>query len=192
MGNPYESPRATTDKHTAASGKPAVSRWPISIYFLLALFSWTVLMAFINLVQEDSGSRGSQDLSSIFFCVMLAGFSGLSQVPGLGIAAWRWKGSANSVLPVLFASYIIAFTGAAAFTAFALQTEPSDSMNSAAHMHIFLVPVLHIALSIILYFIAFLFTMVCVAYSRYRGRRLDLTGRVNDSATGSEDVVVNE
>lgn len=166
MGNPYESPGVPTDKQIAAPGKPDVSRRPVSICLLLVLFSWTVLMAFINTVQEGSESGASQDFAAIFFSVMLAGFSGLSQVPGLVIGMWRWEGSTNSVLPMLFASYIIALTGVAGFTVFAFQTEPSDSMNSAAHMHIFMFPLLHFVLSIILYFVAFLLTMGCVVYSR--------------------------
>ena len=175
MGNPYESPSVPADKQMGAPGKPGVSRRPVSICFLLVLFSWTVLMAFINSLQEDSESRGGQDLGSIFFSVILAGFSGLSQVPGLVIGTWRWKGSANSVLPMLFASFIIALTGVAGFTVFAFRTEPSDSMNSAAHMHIFMFPLLHFLFSTILYCVAFLFTMGCVVCSRYRlGRRVPL------------------
>ncbi len=172
MKNPYESPSVPTDKQNAAPGQAVVSRRPVSLCFLLVLFSWTVLMAFINLVQEDSESRGGLELASILFCVILAGFSGLSQVPGLVIGMWRWKGSRNSVLPMLLASYIIALTGVAGFTVFALQTEPSDSMNSAAHMHIFMFPLLHFVFSLIIYVVAFLLTIACVVYSRFglRGR----------------------
>ena len=68
-------------------------------------------MAFVNLVQEGSGSQASLDFSSIVASVLLAGFSGFSQVPGLVVAGWHWKGSGNSVLPMLFAAYVIAFTG---------------------------------------------------------------------------------
>ncbi|MDB4654672.1 hypothetical protein OAE40_02720, partial [Rubripirellula sp.] len=78
MGNPYESPGVPTDKQIAAPGKSDVSRRPVSICLLLVLFSWTVLMAFINTIQEGSESGASQDFASIFFSVMLAGFSGLS------------------------------------------------------------------------------------------------------------------
>jgi len=177
MKNPYESPSVPTDKQNAAPGKPDVSRRPVSLCFLLVLFSWTVLMAFINSVQEGSESPGGLELASILFCVILAGFSGLSQVPGLVIGMWRWKGSRNSVLPMLLASYIIALTGVAGFTAFALQTEPSDSMNSAAHMHIFMFPLLHFVFSLIIYFVAFLLTMGCVVYSRFGLGRSDPRGR---------------
>ena len=132
-------------------------------------------MAFVNLVQEGSGSQASLDFSSIVASVLLAGFSGFSQVPGLVVAGWHWKGSGNSVLPMLFAAYVIAFTGVgAAFTAFALQTGPSDSMNGASHMHIFLFPVIHIVFSVMLYLIAYLLTMTCLVYSRYCAARTDV------------------
>ncbi|MGI9441658.1 MAG: hypothetical protein ACR2N1_04290 [Rubripirellula sp.] len=182
MKNPYESPSVPADKQNPAPGQAVVSRRPVSLCFLLVLFSWTVLMAFINLVQEDSESRGGLELASILFCVILAGFSGLSQVPGLVIGMWRWKGSRNSVLPMLLASYIIALTGVAGFTVFALQTEPSDSMNSAAHMHIFLFPLLHFVFSLIIYVVAFLLTMGCVVYSRFglRGRDPRVREEIHD------------
>ena len=146
---------------------------------LLVFFSWTLLMASINLVQEGSGSQISQDLSSVFASVLLVGFSGFSQVPGLFVAWWRWKGSAKSVPPMLFAAYVIALTGVAAFTGFASQTGPSDSMNSAAHMHIFLFPLLHLVFSGMVYFVASLCTIGCVLYWRYYAGRADSRGRAD-------------
>jgi len=177
MGNPYESPDVPADKHPDVVGNPAVSRRPLSFCLLLLLFTSTVVMAIINLIQEASGSGASQTVSSLVATCMIAGFSGLSQVPGLVIAGWRWKGSSNSLLPMLFAAYIIALTGVGAFTVFVSQTEPSDSMNSAAHMHIFFFPVIHLVLSTVLYFIASLFTMGLMAYSRYGKRNGDVKGR---------------
>ncbi len=197
MGNPYKSPGVPTDQHpagpgSAVPGKVAATRSPRSLCVLLVLFTLTVVMAMINLVQEDSGSGASVSVSAVFATLMIAGFSGLSQVPGLLIAGWRWKGSSNSVLPMLFAAYIIALTGVAFFALFVSQTEPSDSMNSAAHMHIFLFPAIHLLFSTVLYLIAFLCTMGLVGYSHYRRRRLGMTGRVNDGASGSEDLNVDE
>ncbi len=197
MENPYKSSGVPADQHSgepgsAVQGKVAVSRSPISFCVLLALFTLTVVMAMINLFQEGSGSGASEPVSSVFATFMIAGFSGLSQAPGLVIAGWRWKGGSNRVLPMLFAAYIIALTGVAFFALFVSQTEPSDSMNSAAHMHIFLFPAIHLLFSTVLYLIAFLCTMGLVGYSHYRRRRLGMTGRVNDGGIDSKDVGVDE
>lgn len=56
----------------------------------------------------------------------------------------------------------------------ALEPEPSDSMNSAAHMHIFLLPALHLAFSFVLYSLTLPFTLGLVAYSRYGNRKGDV------------------
>ena len=62
MGNPYESPIAPTGKEIAASGNLAISRRPVSLWLLLLMFTLTVVMAFINLIQEESGGVISRDL----------------------------------------------------------------------------------------------------------------------------------
>ena len=197
MGNPYKPSGVPTDQYPAESssavqGRVAVSRSAISFCVLLVLFTLTVVMALINLVQEDSGSGASVSVSAVFATLMIAGFSGLSQVPGLVIAGCRWKGISNSVLPMLFAAYIIALTGVGFFALFVSQTEPSDSMDSAGHMHILIFPVIHLLFGTVLYLIAVLCTMGLVGYSHYRRRRIGFAGRLNDGATGSEDVDVDE
>lgn len=169
MANPYESPNASAGEQ-ADGGPSVIRRRPLSLCVLLMLFTVTVIMAVINLIQEGAASEDSISIRSIFFTCMIAGFSGLSQVPGLLIGGWRWKGSPNCALPLLVASYVIAMTGVGGFALFVAQPEPADSMNSAAHMHIFLFPVLHLGFSVCLYLVAFLFSMVFFVYSRFASR----------------------
>lgn len=190
MANPYESPNASAGEH--ADGVPSVmARRPLSLSVLLVLFTVTVIMAGINLIQEGAASGESLSIRSIFSTCMIAGFSGLSQVPGLLIGGWRWKGSPNSALPLLVASYVIAMTGVGGFALFVAQPEPADSMNSAAHMHIFLFPVLHLGFSVCLYLVAFLFTMVFFVYSRFASRSANVGKHGQPStiecATGESD-----
>ena len=189
MGNPYESPIAPTGKQIAASGHLAISRRPISLWLLLLMFTLTVVMAYINLIQEESGGVIRRDFGSFFFNCVLAVFSGASQLPGLAIATWHCKSSRNSMLPLLCAAYVIALTGMGVFMMVALDPEPADSMNSAAHLHIFLLPALHLGFSFVLYFLALPFTLGIMAYSRYSNRK----GNVNESGkcigNGRESVV---
>ena len=107
------------------------------------------------------------------------------------IGGWRWKGSPNSALPLLVASYVIAMTGVGGFTLFVAQPEPADSMNSAAHMHIFLFPVLHFGVSVCLYLVAFLFTMVFFVYLRFASGRASMGKHgqpsTNEGGTGESD-----
>jgi len=171
MRNPYRSPIGVRGSDAAAEGRLSAARNPLSLCVLVVLFNLTLVMALINLHQEAAGSEAGSKLRLIVANCMIAGFSALSQVPGLFIAGFRWKGSSNSVLPMLYAAYVIALTGVAAFFGFVLQSEPSDSMNSASHMHIFFFPVIHLGFAIVLYFIASLVSIGLASYSRYASRR---------------------
>ena len=55
-------------------------------------------------------------------------------------------------------------------------------MNSAAHMHIFLFPVMHVVFSVMLDLIAYLLTRTCLVYSRYCAARTDV--RCKEEASG--------
>ncbi len=183
MGNPYQTPIEAAIEVPAAVQGSKVERKPLSLYFLFLLFSLTVVLALINVHQEATGGEAG-GLSLFFIDCMIAGFSGLSQMPGLFIAGWRWKGSSNSLLPMLWAAYIIAFTGVGAFTVFALQSGPSDSVNSAAHMHIFFFPAIHLVLTSLLYLIALLVSVAFVTYSRRVFRKADVTREGRALASG--------
>lgn len=167
--NPYESYENAIEKDAALSERERVARWPLSLLLLTFFFFLTVVLAFINLVQEGAGYELGP--AEIFANLMISGFSGLSQLPGLAIAGWRWKGSPNLFLPLLVAAYLVALTAAGEFFNFVLQTEPSDSVNSAAHMHIFLFPILHLVLSTVVYVLASVLTVGLMVYQRYITKR---------------------
>lgn len=163
-GNPYEPADAFANVEIADSNTVLLIRKPLSVYLLVALLVLTIILAFINLVQEDAGSEVTG--AGVFINMMLAGFSGLSQMPGLGVAIWRWKGSSNLLLPLLVAAYVIALTGLVPFVIFH-QTEPSDSVNSAAHMHVILFPIVHSVFGAVIYTVALLITLAIYFYSRF-------------------------
>ena len=71
------------------------------------------------------------------------------------------------LLPLLVAAYVIALTGLASFVIFVLQTEPSDSVNSAAHMHVILFPIVHSVFGAVIYTVALLITLAIYFYSRF-------------------------
>ena len=86
-GNPYEPADAFANVEIADSNTVLLIRKSLSVYLLVALLVLTIILAFINLVQEDAGSEVTG--AGVFINMMLAGFSGLSQMPGLGVAIWR-------------------------------------------------------------------------------------------------------
>ncbi len=174
MRNPYRSSDAQATKLIASSSDLEISRRPITLWLLLLLFSLTVVLAYINLIQEESVGPISRDVSTFFMICALAGFSAASQLPGLAIATIRLKSSRNALLPMLCVAYVIALTGAGLFLLVALDTEPADSVNSAGHMYILLLPVLHLAFSFVLYLLALTFTLG-VMFFRFV-RRKDVNG----------------
>lgn len=191
MDNPYQTPGVDVKPRIVAGTNPKVVRKPLSLYLLSGAFLATGVMALVNLYQEDPAGE-VPSVRLLFINCLIAGFSTLSQAPGLFVAAWRWKGSPNRVLPMLWAAYIVACTGVGAFALFVWQSEPSDSMNSAAHMHIFLFPAIHLVFAGAIYLVGLLVTAAVVVYVRLAQRRRaeqreqqdissgDVIGRLND------------
>ena len=164
MVNPYRS----AEQSAPAREELASARKPVSLCVLLLLLITTVVLGTINVLQEDPNEGARPGVSSITMTSLMIGFlSGLSQVPGLFIAGWRWRSKTHSMLPMLVVAYVIAFTGVLGFAGFVSQTSPSDSMNSAAHMHIFFFPMLHCIMAAILYAVSFMGTIGMVLYTRY-------------------------
>jgi hypothetical protein len=101
----------------------------------------TEVFATINTIEED------YPLDEGTFLILIAG---VSQLPGLLIALWRWKKNSVAAIPMLFGAYIIALTGAAAYAAYAFDGQ-ADSINSAAHLHVIAFPVLHCIFAVVVY-----------------------------------------
>ena len=101
------------------------------------------------------------------FLILIAG---ASQVPGLLIGMWRWKSGSITVTPMLIGAYLVAFTGVGVYAFAASQTEPSDSVNSAAHMHLILFPLMHCVLAVLLYLICGLASGLIVLVSQLSKR----------------------
>jgi len=164
MDNPYGSP----EQSAAARKETGSGRKPISLCVLLLVLLTTVVLGTINVFQEDSNEGARPGVSSIIMTNLIIGLlGGLSQVPGLLIAGWRWKSETHSMLPMLVVAYVIGITGVLGFAVFVSQTSPSDSMNSAAHMHIFFFPMLHCIFAAILYAVSFIGTIGMVLHARY-------------------------
>lgn len=165
MHNPYGSP----EQSAAAREELVSARKPISLCVLLAVLLTTVVLATTNVLQEDPNEGAGAGVSSFMMTSLFIGlFGGLSQVPGLFIAGWRWRSKSHSMLPMLGTAYVIAFTGVLGFAVFVSQTSASDSMNSAAHMHIFFFPMLLCIFAAILYAVSLIGTIGMVLYTRYR------------------------
>lgn len=109
----------------------------------------TELFAAINTMQE-----GYPLAKGGLFLITIAG---LSQLPGIAIAFWRWKWQSRFAIPLLWGAYAIAFTGTGIYATYAMSIEPADSMNSAAHMHVIAFPVLHCMLALLVYLICGIF-----------------------------------
>ena len=154
MPNPYE----TFENGSAGSESPTRRRKSLAVLVFLLLL--TEILATVNTMQEGAGWRSS---GGVLFILI----AGISQIPGLGVGIWRWRSSSRSVLPMLIASYVIATTGAALYAFAVSRVEPSDSVNSAAHMHLVLLPFLHCLFAVALYASALLTSLGIVLYTRF-------------------------
>jgi len=117
----------------------------VSLVILACALLLTEVFATINAIEEDYPLLA---WGTIF--VILIG--GVSQLPGLLIALWRWKRKSAAAIPMLFGAYMIALTGCGVYSLYAFDGK-ADSLNSAAHMHVVFFPILHCILAVGIYVI---------------------------------------
>lgn len=154
MPNPYE----TFENGSAGAESPPTQRRK-SLAVLVFLLLLTEILATVNTMQEGAGWRSS---GGVLFILI----AGISQLPGVLVGIWRWRSSSRSVLPMLFVAYLIAITGVAMYAIAASQTQPSDSMNNAVHMHVIFLPLLHCLFALVLYASALLASLAISLYTR--------------------------
>jgi len=138
--NPYEPPPVKEPVRVDKSTRGG----PASLVILTGVLLLTELFATINTIQEGHRLLVSEG----GFLILIAG---ASQLPGLLIGVWRWRRNSRAVVPMLIGAYTIALTGAGVYALTAFQTAPADSMNSAAHMHVIAIPIMHCMLAVVVY-----------------------------------------
>ncbi|TWT75797.1 hypothetical protein CA13_73700 [Planctomycetes bacterium CA13] len=113
-----------------------------ALTFLLPLaFVLTFALGTFNAIDEQNGLR---------LTVIGSLGSVVSQLPGLMIAYVFYRRRSTALAPLLLASYFVALTGIAAYLNYATNGK-SDSLNSAAHMHVVMFPMLHCFLAFAVY-----------------------------------------
>ena len=135
MHNPHESPA-----QNAAYPKVAI---PVSLVMLVCALLLTEVFATINTIDEAYGFGRAE----IVFTILIAG---ISQLPGLFIAFWRWKRNSVAAIPFLWGAYIIALTGSAVYAKYAFDGT-ADLMKASGHMHFIGVPILHCVFAVVIY-----------------------------------------
>lgn len=141
MENPYDASSVVVIRDPV----PQPTR-PTSLCILSGLLLLTFLFALKNSLEEGFPFYTKE-------MAMVVGLAGLSQLPGILIALWRWKKEPRATMPLLLVAYFVAFTGWLAYFNFAFNGQ-ADSINSAAHMHVFAFPILHCVIAVVLYAIA--------------------------------------
>lgn len=137
MKNHYEFP--SDGRCTASPARPR----PVSLVILAGALLLTLVFATINTIEEEH--------SLIDGGAFLILFAGVSQLPGIFIALWRWKRNSVSAFPMLYGAYLIALTGSAVYAVYAFNGGPADSINSASHLHVIFFPVLHCIFAVMVY-----------------------------------------
>lgn len=155
--NPFESPGATSSQPI-----PRGPWRPVSFFVLLGLYALTTLLATVNALDEKIGNP--------LFVLIVVAVAGVDQLPGIVIAfVARWLPRFVGI-PLLLAAYAIALTGTLAYGLYAIDGK-ADSLNSAAHMHVILFPVLHTLGAATAYVVALLASFVAILISRARRTR---------------------
>ena len=132
--NPYQVSGVNDDRP-----EPKPSNWPLILLGLACVL--TLLFASINAWEEEIRGRAF---------AMVVGLSIVSQLPGLGIAQLFRLSPKSYTGVLLVGAYLIAATSLAVYTIYAFNGK-SDSMNSAAHMHVIFFPIFHLVLSVFVY-----------------------------------------
>ncbi len=175
MKNPYQSPTPSQ----AIAAPHAAAKPPTSLAALAGGLLLTEAFALINALDEE--------LPSWTFTLLVIAIAGVSQLPGLLIAYWRWKTRSVAAVPLLVGAYGIAVTGGMAYAAYALNGK-ADSLNSAAQMHVIAFPVLHCILAVLIYAACGAVSAVCCVFAKFkrRGEPSPMPEPADESASGSE------
>ena len=139
--NPYNSP--TPARSVAAT--PSSDRNLVHIAVLAFIFLFTLILALINSIGEQ--------LPSISFALVVTLASVISQLPGIIVGFFSTRRNARTTIVFLFPAYFIAATGMLAYLAYAFNGK-ADSLNSAAHMHVIMFPMLHCFIAVVSYILA--------------------------------------
>ncbi|MFK7821636.1 MAG: hypothetical protein AB8G99_23185 [Planctomycetaceae bacterium] len=155
--NPYEANSVVVVKDEGP-----VLRQPVSLWLFAVALTLTLVFAMKNALEE-----GFPWVSKETAFVVL--FAGASQLPGLFVGYLRWKKTSRAIIPMLIVAYFVALTGLLTYMKFAFDGR-ADSINSAAHMHVFAFPIMHCILAACLYVVFGIFTAVTVAAVRLRSQ----------------------
>lgn len=143
MVNPYLPPGST-----AADEESKRKHWRATYSFIIlsSVLCLTLAFALVNAIEEELGA--------LRFTAMVTLLAGISQLPGIAIATLRGSngswGKSSTSTALLTCAYVIAATGLAVYAVYAFDGK-ADSMNSAAHLHIFVFPIMHCIFGIAVY-----------------------------------------
>jgi len=150
-----ENPFRVEDRHRNTRRRPVQNQPALNSkahQILIASVVLTLMFATRDLIEENSPFFSGGSVLVLFLAV-------LSQLPGLAVSKWRFDGHRSAFHPMMLAAYAVAATGTAAWCKYAFDGQ-SDSMTSAAHMHILFFPFLHCIFAGILYVIALVLTVL--------------------------------
>lgn len=121
---------------------------------LMLLFAWlfTLLLALLNTLQEGYPLIGGGG----WFLTLIAG---ISQLPGLAFAIWRWKTRSVAALPFLYGAFVVATTGMLAYVSYVAGGK-ADDIHTAAHLHVIAFPVLHSVFAGLVYLVCSVVSML--------------------------------
>ncbi len=102
----------------------------------------TIFFATVN-------SLGEQ-LPTVSFTILASFASIISQLPGIALAIACYRHASGLVRVLLLPAFFVAVTGLLAYLAYAFNGK-AESLDSAAHMHVIMFPILHCIIALIAY-----------------------------------------
>lgn len=145
--NPYDSPTSTE----GVLAKPRGARNLLHIVVLGFVFLLTLIFALVNSVGEQ--------LPSLSFTLGVTVAATISQVPGILVGFLSSRATSRTITAFLFPAYLVAATGMLAYLNYAFNGK-ADSLDSAAHMHVIMFPILHCTIAVVAYLLTALLVAV--------------------------------
>ena len=130
---------------------------PIHVAALGFAFLATLLFALVNSVGEQ--------LPTLSFTLGATIAAVISQLPGIIVGFLSSRGISKVTAALLIPAYFIAATGLLAYLVYAFNGK-ADSLNSAAHMHVIMFPILHCVVAGVAYAFAVAVLIIAIVASK--------------------------
>ena len=151
--NPYQPPTAKVDSNdiqAASNVEEDRTNWTHFVVLAGAIVA-TLIFALVNAIGEEYQS---------FQAILTAtGIAALSQIPGLIVGSLSIRSRSSILKMLLVPAYLIAATGVMAYLFYAVNGK-ADSLESSAHMHVILFPVLHCVMAFLAYISSAVFGVI--------------------------------